>query len=40
MNSGLSASDKRVDVYLPLGTAVDVKIGDVVKGGVTVLGHY
>ncbi len=30
----------RVDVYLPLGTAVDVKIGDVVKGGVTVLGHY
>ena len=30
----------RVDVYLPLGTRIDVKIGDVVKGGVTVLAHY
>ncbi len=30
----------RVDVYLPLGTKVDVKIGDVVKGGVTLLAHY
>jgi len=29
----------RVDIYLPLGSKVDVKIGDVVKGGVTVLGH-
>lgn len=29
----------RVDVYLPVGTKVDVKIGDVVKGGVTVLAH-
>ncbi|MBL7718533.1 MAG: phosphatidylserine decarboxylase family protein [Flavipsychrobacter sp.] len=29
----------RVDVYLPAGTKVDVKIGDVVKGGVTVLAH-
>jgi len=30
----------RVDVFLPLGTKVDVNIGDVVKGGVTVLAHY
>jgi len=30
----------RVDIYLPIGTAVDVKIGDVVKGGVTLLAHY
>jgi len=27
----------RVDVFLPLGTAVDVKLGQPVKGGVTVL---
>ena len=27
----------RVDVFLPLGTKVDVKIGDTVKGGVTIL---
>lgn len=27
----------RVDVFLPLGTKIDVKIGDVVKGGITVL---
>lgn len=27
----------RVDVFLPVGTPVSVKIGDVVKGGVTVL---
>ena len=30
----------RVDVFLPVGTKVDVKIGDVVKGGVTLLAHY
>ncbi len=29
-----------VDVFLPIGTKVDVKIGDVVKGGVTLLAHY
>lgn len=29
----------RVDLYLPLGTQLDVKIGDVVRGGVTVLAH-
>lgn len=27
----------RVDVFLPLGSKPDVKIGDVVKGGVTIL---
>ncbi len=30
----------RVDVFLPLGTKVNVNIGDNVKGGVTVLAHY
>lgn len=30
----------RVDLFLPLGTKVNVSIGDVVKGGVTVLAHY
>ena len=30
----------RVDVYFPLGTVVDVKIGDIVQGGVTVLAHF
>lgn len=29
----------RVDLFLPLGTQVDVKIGDVVKGGVSVVAH-
>lgn len=29
----------RVDVFLPLGTKVDVKIGDAVQGGCTVLAH-
>lgn len=28
----------RVDVFFPIGTEIDVKIGDTVKGGVTVLG--
>lgn len=27
----------RVDIYLPLGTKLDVKIGDVVQGGVSVI---
>jgi phosphatidylserine decarboxylase len=27
----------RVDVFLPLGTQINVKLGDVVKGGITVL---
>lgn len=30
----------RVDVFLPLSAKVNVQIGDVVKGGVTVLAHY
>ncbi len=29
----------RVDIYFPLGTQIDVKIGDKVQGGVTVLGR-
>ena len=29
----------RVDIYLPLGTEVDVKIGQAVQGGITVLAH-
>lgn len=29
----------RVDVFLPIGSKVDVKLGDVVKGGITVLGE-
>ena len=29
----------RVDVFFPIGTKVDVKIGEVVKGGITVLAH-
>lgn len=29
----------RVDVFFPLGTKVDVKIGDNVQGGMTVLAH-
>ncbi|MBS1614812.1 MAG: phosphatidylserine decarboxylase family protein [Bacteroidetes bacterium] len=29
----------RVDVYLPIGTPVDVKIGDTVQGGLTTLAH-
>jgi phosphatidylserine decarboxylase len=29
----------RVDVFFPLGTQVDVKIGDIVQGGITVLAH-
>lgn len=27
----------RVDIYFPVGTKIDVKIGDVVQGGITVL---
>lgn len=27
----------RIDVFLPLGTTVNVKLGDVVKGGITVI---
>ena len=29
----------RVDIYLPVGTKTDVKIGDVVKGGISVIAH-
>lgn len=30
----------RVDVFLPLGTKVNVKLGDKVQGGITVLGEF
>jgi phosphatidylserine decarboxylase len=29
----------RVDLFFPLGTKIDVKIGDIVQGGMTVLAH-
>lgn len=29
----------RVDLFFPVGTKVDVKIGDVVQGGITVVAH-
>jgi phosphatidylserine decarboxylase len=29
----------RVDIFLPVGTKVDVKIGQVVQGGMTVIAH-
>jgi len=29
----------RVDLFFPLGTKVDVKIGQIVQGGITVLAH-
>ena len=29
----------RVDVFLPLGTKVNVQLGDIVKGGITVIGE-
>ena len=36
-DSGFIKFGSRVDVYLPLGTKVNVKIGDKVKGGVQVI---
>jgi phosphatidylserine decarboxylase len=30
----------RVDILLPPGTPVNIRIGDIVKGGVTVIAHY
>lgn len=30
----------RVDVYLPLGTKINVKLGDKVQGGISVLGEF
>lgn len=29
----------RVDIYFPIGTQIDVKIGDITQGGVTTLAH-
>jgi phosphatidylserine decarboxylase len=30
----------RVDLFLPLGTKIDCKIGDVVQGGVSIIANY
>jgi phosphatidylserine decarboxylase len=30
----------RVDVFLPIGTKIKVKLGDKVKGGITVMGEF
>lgn len=30
----------RVDIYFPIGTKIDVKIGDKVKSGITILSHF
>ncbi len=35
---GLIKFGSRVDLLLPMGTKIDVKVGDKVKGGVTVMG--
>jgi phosphatidylserine decarboxylase len=29
----------RVDLFFPVGTKIDVKIGEIVKGGITVIAH-
>lgn len=36
-DAGFIKFGSRVDLYLPLGSKVDVKINDVVKGGITVI---
>ncbi len=36
-DAGFIKFGSRVDVFLPLGTKIDVKIGDTVKGGVQVI---
>ena len=36
-DAGFIKFGSRVDLYLPLGTKIDVKIGDTVKGGVQVI---
>lgn len=36
-DAGFIKFGSRVDLYLPLGTKVDVKLNDVVKGGVTII---
>ncbi len=30
----------RVDIYLPMGTQIDVKIGEKVQGGISIIGRY
>ena len=36
-DSGFSKFGSRVDVFLPIGTKLDVKLNDVVKGGTSIL---
>jgi len=36
-DAGFIKFGSRVDLYLPIGTEVSVKIGDVMKGGETVI---
>ncbi len=36
-DSGFIKFGSRVDVFLPIGTKIDVKLNDVVKGGITVI---
>jgi phosphatidylserine decarboxylase len=37
---GLMKFGSRVDLLMPLGTKINVKVGDRVRGGVTVLGEF
>jgi phosphatidylserine decarboxylase len=30
----------RVDIFLPLGTEIKVNLGDIVKGGITVIAEF
>ena len=36
-DSGFIKFGSRVDVFLPIGTKLDVKLNDVVKGGTSIL---
>lgn len=39
-DSGFIKFGSRVDVFLPIGTPVNVTLNEKVKGGITVLAHY
>jgi phosphatidylserine decarboxylase len=38
-DAGFIKFGSRVDLFLPLGTSIDVKVNDVVKGGVQTIAH-
>ena len=38
-DSGFIKFGSRVDVYLPIGTKINVNLNDKVKGGVSVIAH-